>query len=54
MGVVVRINELYVKFLEKCVAHRECYPWKEPSWERQDGVSAVFVPWAAWTQDITE
>ena len=49
----MRINELPVEFLEKCLAHREMLSLKDPSsWERQDRVSAGFVPPAAW--DSTE
>lgn len=54
-GVVVRINELSVEFLEKCLAHREVLFLKEPSsWERRDRGSAVFVSPAAWAQDSTQ
>lgn len=54
-GVVVRINELPVEFLEKCLAHREMLSLKDrSSWEKQDRVSAGFVPPAAWARDSTE
>lgn len=54
-GVVVKINELSVEFLEKCLAHREVLFLKEPSsWERRDRGSAVFVSPAAWARDSTQ